>query len=320
VDDKLVDNYLQDIRKNYGERINPETVGENDVVYADFKQLDDEKNVIEGGVENNAPFAVDKIQLKTYKQKVLGSRVGDTIELNPMRTFKDESDVAQMLGIDKTEEEKLKADYRMVITSITRVEPAPVDEDLFSKVYEKDNIKTEEELRERIRKDTAESLSNESEKLFFSDVVEKLKEMTDIQLPDEFMKRWLKENNRNAEEKEQLSEKDIDENYEQYAEGMKWQLLQNKLLSDHEISVAPEEVKDRIRELLSMQMGVQSEEMKEQMDQLVETVMQNEKETNRIYDELYERKLADLFKEKISINEKNISYDDFVKLAQEKKQ
>lgn len=320
VDEKLVDNYLEDIRKKYGKQINPDTVGENDAVYADFKQLDDDKNIIEGGVENNAPFSVDKIQQKTYKENIIGSRVGDTMDLNPMRTFKDETDVAQMLEIDKSEEDKLKSDYRCTITDISQIEPAPLDEDLFSQVYENDNIKTEEELRERIRKDTAESLANESEKLFFNDVAEELKRLMDIKLPDEFMKRWLKENNRNAEEKDQLAEEDIDENYEQYTEGMKWQLLRNKLLNDHDINVTQDEVKDRVRELLSMQMRMQSDELQEHMDQLVDTVMQNEKETNRIYDELYEKKLNDLFKEKITINEKNISYDEFVNLAREKKQ
>ncbi|MFO8087320.1 MAG: trigger factor [Bacteroidales bacterium] len=321
VDDQMVDNYLNDIRKNYGERISPDTVEDFDVVYADFKELDEEGNLVDNGVENNAPFAVDKVELKTYKKKLLGAKVGDTLDFNPRRTFKNDQDVATMLGISTEDEDKLKADYRAVITSITRVKPAELNEELFSKVYQADNIKNEEELRERIRKDSAESLVNESEKLFFDDVVTELKKQADIQLPEAFMKRWLKENNRNLDEKEQLAEKDIDENYDQYAEGMRWQLLQNKLITDFELKVTEAEVKDRIRELLSMQMGMpleDNEALNEQMEQLVQTVMQNEKETNRIYDELYERKIGDLFKEKISIKEKNISYDDFVKLAQEK--
>lgn len=319
IDDKMVDNYLEDIRKNYGERINPDTVGENDVVYADFKQLDGEGNVMEGGVENNAPFAVDKIQLKTYKQKVIGSRVGDTVDWNPMRTFKNTKDVATMLGVSEDDEEKLKADYRAVITDITRVEPAELNEELFNKVYEGDNITTEEELRERIRKDSADSMANESEKMFFGDVIKKIKEMAAIELPENFMKRWLKENNRNLDENQRMSEEDIDENYEQYAEGMKWQLLRNKLIADYNLEVQEDEVKNRVKELLSMQMGMpNTEEMSDQMNQLVETVMQNQEQTNQIYDELYERKLTNLFKEKITINEKNISYDEFVNLAQEK--
>ncbi|MFW6019325.1 MAG: trigger factor [Bacteroidales bacterium] len=319
VDDKMVDNYLEDIRKNYGKRTSPETVEDKDVVYATFKQLDSEGNVVEEGVENNAPFAVDKIELKTYKKKIIGFRVGDSIDWNPMRTFKNAKDVATMLGISEDDEEKLKADYRATITSITRVEPAALDEELFSKVYQGDNIQTEEDLRERIRKDSADSMVSESERMFFNDVVDKLKEMADIELPENFMKRWLKENNSNLEESEQLSEKDIEENYEQYAEGMKWQLLQNKLIADHELEVKDDEVKDRIKELLALQMGMpDNDEMSEQMNQLVETVMQNKEQTNRIYDELYQKKLTDLFKEKITIHEKNISYDEFVKLAQEK--
>lgn len=321
VDDQIVDNYLNDIRKNYGERISPDTVEDFDVVYADFKELDEEGNLVDNGVENNAPFAVDKVELKTYKKKLLGAKVGDTLDFNPRRTFKNDQDVATMLGFSTEDEDKLKADYRAVITSITHVKPAELNEELFNKVYQADNIKNEEELRERIRKDSAESLVNESEKLFFDDVVTELKKQADIQLPEAFMKRWLKENNRNLDEKDQLAEKDIDENYDQYAEGMRWQLLQNKLITDFELKVTEAEVKDRIRELLSMQMGMpleDNEALNEQMEQLVQTVMQNEKETNRIYDELYERKIGDLFKEKISIKEKNISYDDFVKLAQEK--
>ena len=51
------------------------------------------------------------------------------------------------------------------------------------------------------------------------------------------------------------------------------------------------------------------------LDQLVNSVMQNKEEVNKINDYLYDNKLRDLFKSTFKIKNKNITYDDFVKLA-----
>ena len=65
------------------------------------------------------------------------------------------------------------------------------------------------------------------------------------------------------------------------------------------------------------QYGQQSLDEKQLMD-IVNNVLKNKDEKKKIYDQIYDKQTLDIYKQKFKLNEKTISYDDFVKLAQEK--
>jgi len=48
---------------------------------------------------------------------------------------------------------------------------------------------------------------------------------------------------------------------------------------------------------------------------IVENVLKNEEEMQRIYNQLVEEKLTELFKKIVKTKEKTINYDEFIKLA-----
>ena len=316
VAENMVNDYMTDIRERFGDHAHPEKVEENSKITASFKQLDGEGNVLEGGLAaEDATFAVEDVKLKTITKLLVGKAVGDTVKLDPMRALKDADKVAAMLKVAKLMVEDLKAEFEVIIKEIVFITPAELNEELYTKAYPGAELKTEEDLRNRIKEDASKQFAGESDKLFMGKAVDVLIEKADMKLPDEFMKRWILENN-----KGELTAEQLEAQYDSYANSLKWQILQNKLVTDNKIIVSEEEVKDHVRGFISGQYfgGMeQNEAFESSLNGIVDNVLKNEEEVKKIYDQLYDAKILNLFKESLSLDVETLPLEDFIKKASE---
>ncbi len=313
VSEKMLDDYVLDIQNRFGEHSHPEVVAEGTEVEAEFKQLDADGQVLEGGIAHKGKFNIDDIKLKTIVKKFIGKAKGEKIIFDPMKAFKDAEKLAGILAVTKEMVEDLKADFEAEIVEIHLTIPAEITEDLYKKAYPQDEIKTVEDFRARIKEDASKQFVGESDKLFMSETVDMLIEKANIQIPAEFMKRWVLANNEGK-----LSAEQIEVQWASYENSLKWQLLQDKLFKDNDIKVEATEVREHIKGFIGGQyFGGQTEDpaMMSQMDGIVDSVMQNQEEVNKIYDQLYDKKLLVLFKEKLSLKNKSISLENFIKKA-----
>ncbi|MCF8296609.1 MAG: trigger factor [Saprospiraceae bacterium] len=314
-DDKVVDKYIEDIRKRNGISINPEVSEINDIIYGDIAELDENGEIKEGGINRNAPISVEFIKAKAIQKKFVGVKLGDIIVFDPIKAFDNETETSSLLGVEKSVLKELKTDFSFTVTEIKRIQQAEMNDELFAKVYPGQAINSEEELREKIQHDAEANFAVEGEKMFFMDVVKKLIKETNISLPDDFMKRWILES---ASEEKQITEEQIEAQYDNYAESLKWQLIESQILKDNDINITEEDVKQHIKNLFAMYSGAMDDDGKnEYLDQIVDNYMNNKEEVNKIYDKLYEEKLTGIFKSSFKIKEKSISYEDFIKLATE---
>jgi trigger factor len=313
VSEKMTDDYVLDIQSRFGEHSHPEAVVEGAEIEAEIKQLDADGNVLEGGIAHKGKFKVDDIKLKTITNMLVGKAKGDVIVFDPMKAFKDADKVGAMLAVAKEMVEELKADFEVEIIEIHFTVPAEVNEDLFKKAYPSAEIKTADDFRAKIKEDASKQFMGESDKLFMSETVDMLIEKANIQVPVEFMKRWVLANNEGK-----LTADQIEVQWPSYDSSLKWQLLQDKLFKENEIKVEQDEVREHIKGFIGGQyFGGQTQDpaMMSQMDGIVDTVMQNKEEVNKIYDQLYDKKLQNLFKEKLSLKNQSISLEDFIKKA-----
>ncbi|MCF8232567.1 MAG: trigger factor [Bacteroidales bacterium] len=319
LDKKQIDEHIENIRKQYGEQQSvEEPVEDKDVLKGAMKELDEEGNPVEEGIVNEqATLSMEYVQDEDIKNEILGKEIGDQVTINPMKVSgNNESEAASMLNVDKERAGELDKDFQFTINEITRVAPAELNEELFKKVYPKDEITTEEDFRKKVAEEAEKAYEKESDKMMMAQATDKLVDELDPELPDEFLKRWLVENEKN------LTREQIENDYERYAKSMKWQLIENKILKEYSIEVKDEEVKDQIRSYFLNQIGGEnaSEEMKQQIEPIVASMMQNDDQTKQIYDQLYDEKMARVIKEHAQINEKEVTYDQFVKMAQEQNQ
>lgn len=310
----MVDDYVTDICERFGEHSHPETVEENSKVSASFKQLDEEGNILEGGLANeNASFNMEDIKLKTISKTIIGKSVGDIVKFDPNKAFKDDNKVSAMLAVAKIMVEGLKSEFEVEIKEITFITPAELNEELYNKAYPNAELKSEEDLRKRIKEDASKQFEGESDKLFMGTAVDTLLEKANISVPNEFMKRWILENNEG-----ELTTEQLDSQYDSYLNSLKWQLLQNHIITTNDIKVSEDEVKDHVRGFISGQYfgGMeQNEAMMSSLDGIVDNVLKNQEEVKKIYDQLYDNKILTLFKEKLSLDTENLALEDFIKKA-----
>ena len=314
-EEDVIEKYVQDILTRFGEQSNPDEVADNDMVMGTVTQLDEDKNEQKEGIKKDISIALEKIKLKTIKNKFIGKKKGDTVVFNMKKAFKDDVEVASLLAITHEEAENLTSDFKLEIKEISRITPAEMNEDLFSKVYENDNIKTEEELRARVKKDVEETFKAEGDRKFYADVTKILLKKTDLSLPDEFLKRWIIESNMRETKDQRISPEELNSQYDSYRDTLRWQLIEEHLVKQNDLYVTQQEIKDKVKELLGLQAFGGQDGNDEILEQVTAQVMQNEEEIKRVSDQIMEQKMTNFFNENIKVTEKNISYDNFVAMV-----
>ncbi|MDR1950994.1 MAG: hypothetical protein LBP96_02045 [Bacteroidales bacterium] len=190
--------------------------------------------------------------------------------------------------------------------------PAELNQDLFDKVYGKDAVKSEKELRERIRKDGEKMYQQQADRKFTQDAIQAVVEGTDFELPDEFLKRWLFVSNR----EKNLTQEQINTDYDKYRNMLKWQLIEAKIIKAHDIKVDRNDVKDYyINHVVSQYFPIpEDEEGRKRLDQFAETMMQNQQETKQVYDMVYDQKISTVLRAELKISNKKMDFDDYVEM------
>ncbi len=313
VDDEKLDFYIEDVRKRNGTPLSVDTVEEEDIVKGRIVQLGEDGNILEGGLMHETSLIPKYFKDEKVTEKFIGKKKGDKVVFNPLKASGNIQETASLLGITKEEAEKMDSDFEFTISEISRNKPAELNEALFKKVYPTENIKTEEEFREKLREEIKKHYQVESENYFVHMTLEKLLNETEINFPEDFLKRWLLESDQN------LTKEKIDEDFEGYLKSLKQQLIINKLARDYDIKVEQKDIHTHVKKSFAKYYGFDTEdaEMLKQLDGIADSVLQNQEEVNKIYDELFDNQMRDLFKEKIKLNNKTVTYEEFSKIVQE---
>ncbi len=309
VDDETISKYATDIARRYGKVGNPEISQDSDLLFGDFNEVDDKGALIENGISKSTTLAVDTIKDEKLKKQFIGLTKGAKLTLNPADLSENKTDLAAMLGISKEQAEDLKSNFSFTLTNISRIEPAELTEDFFGKVYGPE-VKTIEQFREKIKEELTQMYAADSDRKLKNDIVLRLIEKLKIELPDEFLKRWLM-----AVNEQPLTYEQVDSEYNAYSNGLRWQLIENKIFRNNDVKVSADEVKEYVRGLVREQFARynQVEMQDEDLEGTVTRVLSNEEEAKKLYERLYEIRLMDLFKRNFTLNNKEVSVEELYK-------
>jgi trigger factor len=307
VEDALIDKEIEDMQRRYGKVTNPEQVEKNDLVFGDFIELDSDGNELENGIKKTSTIATDKIKSEQALASLIGLNKGNHLVLDPHDLSSNATDLAGMLGVTPSQAESVSSNFRFTITNISRVQPAELNEELYNKVYG-DSVNSIEEFRAKIKGEMSNMFNADSDKYFLTRVVAGLVKKHDIQLPEDFLKRWLLFVN----EKE-INATQIDKEFPVYAERLRTQMVINKIIRQNGIEVKEQDIRDFVKDLVSKQFAsYNGTEMEESdLDDTVSRVLKNEKEYNRIVEKMYDDKLLELLKSKLKLNFTEVSFEDF---------
>ena len=309
-DKKMIDHYCNDVAKRYGSMIHPDISEENDLILGDFVQLDNKKNILEGGISHTASVALDVIMDKKSKKSLIGVSKDSEVIIRINKNFS--KDVSHMLNINKEQADLLDSNFKFTVKNISRMNPSDLNQDLFDKVFGKGSVNNKKEFRSKIQVEIEKSFIVESDRKLKNDVVLHLINKLNLKLPDEFLKKWLLQTN-----DKNLTLEQIEAEYTQYSKSLRWQLIENKIIKENNLEVTNEDVLNHTKDLIKQNFAQYGQKAPEEnkLTEIAGKVLENEDERKKVYNQLYDFKTLSLFKRKFKLNDKSVTYDEFVKLA-----
>jgi len=306
-DDKMLENQVKTIRKQYGKLIAKDTVAKGDEITGTFSNAEKE-------IDKKATFELEVIKGKKQLSQLIGAKVGETVTLKTKGLFKDDHDNQKYLGVDHDGAHGLDIEVNLLIEEVNTREMAELNQELFDKLFGEGVVNSEKELKLKIKEDAEKQFEQQSDQKLLNDVVESLIENTKFDLPSAFLQRWIQVSGENP-----LTEEAAKEEYERSEKGLRYQLIEGKIRSENKLQVTFDELKDYSKEMIKGQMAQfgQSNPSEEELDSIAARILSNEEEVKRLSEQLNTNNLLKFFKENATLKTKEITYEKFIKEAYE---
>jgi trigger factor len=311
LEDKTIDATIENILKQNAVSTNPDKVDVEDYVSGELKQVGGEFSAEKSMIPMNKAA-------KTEGKKFVGKKVGDVIKFDLQKLFKkDTSAISHVAGVSKEETAELIGDFEFTITSLTRTEPAEINQELFDKMYGKDEVKTEEEFKAKLSETLNENNSKDADFLVSKQVKDALTESSDISYSKEFFKRWILESN-----KGNISETDLEEKFDAYEAELKWTFVRNKIAETNDLKVEADEVRAKAEEVLRYQMlgGMEiTPDLRERFDEFITKYLQEEGGKNyyNTFDQVMNDKVFTHVKGAVEPQNKKVKSEEFKAIVEE---
>merc|ERR1712224_509157 len=288
-DKSMINNQVGAYQNQYGKLISVQKIEDNTNIIGvlSCKEIDHTKD---------ANFKSELILKTTFKKVFLNAKVGDSLKLNTSKIFKDENDLHKITGIEKEKLNEVdEIDFK--INELNKNEKAETNNDFFKKVYPNETIKTLNEFKNKIKEDIEKQFVNQSDQKFLNDVTDSFIKETKISLPEDFLKRLMKLNS-----KEEISNEDLEKEYSNSENGIKYQLIEEKLLIENDIQINADSIKEFATKMIKNQMAAygQKEPEQKELDSILSRILSNQEEVKRISNQIISEKLLLIYKEKIN--------------------
>src|ERR1700712_3518048 len=227
VDDETLASRIKNIRKSYGKMTNPDVSADDDVLYSDLVQLSPDGSVFEDGISNTTSVRLDQVKDEAIKASLIGLKKDDEVTLDIQKAFNnDAAKVAGLLGIEKDMAADLKSNFRLKVKNVNRLEESDLNQEFFDKLFGEGTVTTEEGFRTKITEELESMMVQDAERKLQDDIYKYGLDKVQFELPDEFLKRWLKATN------EKLTAEELAGGYKDFAQNLKWTLIENKIIKD----------------------------------------------------------------------------------------
>jgi trigger factor len=302
-DDKIIDDQINNIKQQYGIAKEQDKITKDSNVTGTF--VNEEKEI-----NNKSTFSMSRVKDASLKKALLGKKVGDKVTLKTKNLFDDDHYMQHVLGVSHDDAHGLDVNIDFTVENISKTEKAELNQELFDKLFGKDQVKSEKELKDKLKEVAEKQLEQQADQHLLNAVTDALIENTKFDLPAEFLQKWMVATSENPITPEQAKEQ-----YKQSEKGLRYQLVEGKIIKDNNLQVTFDELKDHAKNFIKAQMaqyGNLNPDDKE-LDEIALKVLQNQEEAKKLQDQIISQKLLKFYKDKVKLKEKKINYDDFVK-------
>ena len=303
-------------KKRFGTQVPGEVSTEDALIRGALVELNEDGSVKEGGINVERTIVSPKYQKdEEEKKKLIGLKVNDEVVINPYKGAGGNiTEMAAMLAVDKDQAD-VKSDFNFKVEEILVNKDAEHGQELYDLVFGKDVVKTEDVYYEKMKEMLSGQLKNDSNYRFTIDAEKVLlKKVGELELPDEFLKRYLISINKDTEPAK------IEEEYPRTREEIVWQLIKEKVAKQYDVKIEKDD-QMRLARIYAAQQFAQygiGNVPDETLDRYAGELMENKDYAKEINRRAFEDKVFATIRDKVSLSEKTVSVDEFNKLFEKK--
>lgn len=315
VDDKLVDQQIEAFASRAGSYQKVDEYQDNDMLKGDLRELNEDGSTKEGGITvSEASMLPSYITVEEQKALFNGAKVGDIITFNPKKAYPTSNvEISSLLKISKEEAENVTADFSFQVTEISRYTKHAIDKELFDMVYGDDNVKDEADFRAKVVAGIQDQMNQNADFRLLQDVRTYVEnKIGEVKYADELMKRIMLANNKDK------GAEYVDKNYEASIKELTWSLAKNQIVEALGIKIEDADVKAAAIDMTRMQFaqyGMNSVP-EEYLTQYAEEMLKKPEQVDTFINIAVDRKLMVALKDVVTLETKEISFEDFQKLDQ----
>ena len=308
---QMEDEQIQRMLDNAGKQVEADSVADNDVVYGRMIELENGQPKA-GGIEAEQALILPRFtKNEAEKAKLIGAKVGDTISLEPFALYGGEApEIASLLNIEKEAVPALDGvGFSYQIHKISRREPAELNDAFFTEAFgEASDIRSEEALRQNIQASFSEQFATESDFKFTRDLrALLLKKAGKVAYDEALLKRIFIARNKDVKEEE------LDRDLPKILDDITFDRIKAQILEANNVKIEEEDLNKFALIVAKNQFAMYG--MTSVPDELLEnyaqSMLKDERTKENLIDRVADSKLASIAKDAISVEEKEISPEEF---------
>ena len=315
VTDEMVNEEVERLQLRNGNMTEPEEVtGDENVLNVVFKEVDADGTEVENGIVKDNSLLV-KYFAESFRPSLIGRKKDDqfTIQLSQAFDAKEREWIMSDLGLAKEDAAAAEKYFQLTVTKVGLVEKSPLDQNFFQAVFPGKEIADETAFRAAITEDIQAQLDNQSRNQLYDAIYHFLIDKTDISFPENFLKRWMQ----NGGDKPKSAE-EAEKEYPSFSNSLKWTLIVDQLVKDHNVEVKPEDIREFAKAQLfsymgNMNMG-QLDAEQPWVNDYVERMMKDRKFVEDSFHRIQSDKIFGLAESLVKKDEKAISLEAFQQL------
>lgn len=309
-DEKTLEERMKSLRRSYGKMTNPEVSEDGDVLYAELTQQGADQQPLENGIQKAVSLRMDLVEDKKIKKSLIGLKKDSELVIDLAKALKKE-DISRVLGISDEEAGALETtEFKLEVKNINRLEEADLNEDFYTKLFGAGVVNNEEEFKAKVREEVEGMLEQNAEQKLQNDIYTQGMEKVKVDLPEDFLKRWLKATN------PEIGEAELEEGFADFLKNLKWTLIENQIIRNNDLQVKYEEVLELAKGRIAAQLRMygQGEPSEKELAQYAMQLLQDKEQANRLFEEAKALKVFDHLKKLVKLQPKEIEYNKFLEL------
>lgn len=308
---EMVEEEIEKLVTKYGDMKDADTVtGPENVLNVLFEESDSEGNSLPEALSKDNSILV-KYFSEEFRPQLYNKKVNDFVVLQLKNAFpeKEREWISSDLGLDKSDTSANEKYFKMTITKIGLVEKKQLNEEFFNQVFPGKEIKAENDFRAAMQEQLQQQWDAASKSQMHDQLYHTLLE-TPLELPNEFLKRWIAIG---GEKKK--SPEEVEAEYPSFANQLKWTLISDKIVNDNKIDVSENELRDYMRaEIMGYfgQMNIGDDN--QWIESYIDRMTKDQKQIDSSYRKILTDKLFNFLETKVTPVEKQSSPEELLSM------